>query len=679
MLPLRGMSPWHTPALGSSGRCAVALLAALLFAACGETPPNETSPGENTLDHGEESDGLSPDAQVDTFEMMREDLLQPRHPSDGGGIARLLSPGSGESRPELRAGSVHPFVIEYEAGPLGIADGGALYLQPSPFWGWDPPQTHFPEGPGYTQFSSEAEGIELARLNVGPDLAAVTITGRALEPGERIRIAYGSPAGGARVDRYAENESRIWLAVDGDGDGIRKVIAEPPSVRILPGPAARLVIHGPSTAGPGDAVAFDLALVDALGSGGVPFEGEILLRGSRPGLELPHRVRLEIADGGHKQILATVSEPGVYRVRAATADSPVALIAETNPLVVREGVANQLWGDLHGHSNLSDGTGTPADYFGYARSIAGLDFAALTDHDHWGMRFLDSHPEIWAEIERATEEANDPERFVSILGFEWTSWLHGHRHVLYFADEGPLLSSMDPEIQNPAELWDALRGQPALTFAHHSAGGPVATNWNYPPDPEFEPVTEIVSVHGSSEAADSPGLIYKPVFGNFVRETLADRGYVLGFVGSGDSHDGHPGLSQLSSTSEEGGLTAVLAEHNTRADIEAALKARRVYATNGARIFLRVTLDGEPMGSVFRPVPGAPPTQKLEVRVAAVGPLRKVEIIRGRDVVESIALEGEREWSLSRDVDRLAAGDHLYVRVIQEDGGVAWSSPIFAR
>ena len=92
-----------------------------------------------------------------------------------------------------------------------------------------------------------------------------------------------------------------------------------------------------------------------------------------------------------------------------------------------------------------------------------------------------------------------------------------------------------------------------------------------------------------------------------------------------------------------------------------------------------MTLDGAPMGSVFSPSPGAPPTQKFEVRVAAVGPLRKVEIIRGRDVVESIALEGEREWSLSRDVDRLAVGDHLYVRVIQEDGGMAWSSPIFAR
>ena len=92
-----------------------------------------------------------------------------------------------------------------------------------------------------------------------------------------------------------------------------------------------------------------------------------------------------------------------------------------------------------------------------------------------------------------------------------------------------------------------------------------------------------------------------------------------------------------------------------------------------------MTLDGQPMGSVVHPEPGAPATQKLEVRVAAVGPLRSVEIIRGREVAESIPLEGEREWSLSRDVERLAAGDHLYVRAVQEDGGVAWSSPIFAR
>ena len=29
---------------------------------------------------------------------------------------------------------------------------------------------------------------------------------------------------------------------------------------------------------------------------------------------------------------------------------------------------------------------------------------------------------------------------MTILGYEWTSWVHGHRHVLYFGDEGEVLT-----------------------------------------------------------------------------------------------------------------------------------------------------------------------------------------------------------------------------------------------
>ena len=126
-----------------------------------------------------------------------------------------------------------------------------------------------------------------------------------------------------------------------------------------------------------------------------------------------------------------------------------------------------------------------------------------------------------------------------------------------------------------------------MTFAHHSAGGPIATNWAYPPDPVLEPLTEVVSVHGSSEAADSPDLIYSPVPGNFVRDVL-DRGFELGFVGSGDSHDGHPGLSQIASGT--GGLAAILSEDLTREGVLEALRARRTYATNGPRILLHASL-----------------------------------------------------------------------------------------
>ena len=41
---------------------------------------------------------------------------------------------------------------------------------------------------------------------------------------------------------------------------------------------------------------------------------------------------------------------------------------------------NIYFGELHGHSNISDGTPDIDTYFQNIRDNAGLDFAALTDH-----------------------------------------------------------------------------------------------------------------------------------------------------------------------------------------------------------------------------------------------------------------------------------------------------------
>ena len=50
------------------------------------------------------------------------------------------------------------------------------------------------------------------------------IGGRALAEGERVRIVYGAGPAGARADRYAERGSRFWVAVDGNADGVRRVL-----------------------------------------------------------------------------------------------------------------------------------------------------------------------------------------------------------------------------------------------------------------------------------------------------------------------------------------------------------------------------------------------------------------------------------------------------------------------
>ena len=176
----------------------------------------------------------------------------------------------------------------------------------------------------------------------------------------------------------------------------------------------------------------------------------------------------EPARGGGVPELVAVRE-GVYRLRA---EGPGELSAESNPMVVGEEGMRILWADLQIHTNFSDGTGIPEDVLRYARDVAALDVAAITDHDHWGMLFLDQHPSLWDHIREQSARFHQPGSFVTFLGYEWTSWIHGHRHVLYLDDDGEVLSSIDPRYDEPEELWDALRGRSALTVAHHSAGEP---------------------------------------------------------------------------------------------------------------------------------------------------------------------------------------------------------------
>jgi len=593
---------------------------------------------------------LSSDAKTETVEALILDRDARRDPRDGGGRAWLEPLLEGP----IRVGSRQRFEILFEAGPLGIAEGGVVILQPSPFWGWDPPQLDQSEAPGYSEVVAlvEASTVEIeVSTPTGEFLAARMVKG-GLRAGERLKFVYGAGPAGARVDRYAESGAPIWLAVDGDGDGVRAWIDEVPVVDVVSAPPAQLWVTIPTTAEPGDRIAITIAALDPLGNAGSSLDEPVVVE--HPGIVgLPQSI--ELSPRGTGRIELVVSEPGVYRVRASTN----AFAAESNPLVVRSGVPRILWGDLHGHSQLSDGTGSPDDYFWYARDVAALDVVSLTDHDHWGIRFLDESPEMWQSIREAATRYDAAEKFVTILGYEWTSWLHGHRHVLFFGEEGgEVLSAMDEAYQTPALLWEALAGREAVTMAHHSAGGPVSTNWSYVPDPQMEPVTEIVSVHGSSEAEDAPRSIYSPVAGNFVRDVL-DRGMQFGFIGSGDGHDGHPGLAHLGAPS--GGLAAIFSEELSRDGVLDALRARRVYATNGPRIWLRVWLEEE-----------------LRFAVAGTAPIERADIVRRGRPILSLAGTGRREWSETIAMDPLEPGDYVYVRIIQEDGGAAWSSPFFA-
>jgi hypothetical protein len=156
---------------------------------------------------------------------------------------------------------------------------------------------------------------------------------------------------------------------------------------------------------------------------------------------------------------------------------------------------------------------------------------------------------------------------------------------------------------------------------------------------------------------------------------VLDRGYRLGFIGSGDSHDGHPGLAHL--ITETAGLAAIVTDDLTRESVLAALRERRVYATNGPRILLRTALDHYPMGSLIPKPASGNYSGGLYIHVIADAPLERIDLIRSGKLVDSLPIDGLLEVTLNREIDDLVSGEYLYVRAVQADTGAAWSSPIF--
>ncbi len=667
------------------------LLGCLSQLACGPTDGVEPEAKQVPVPTVDDLD--PPTAQWHVVEQQRADLAAVRHAADGGGRVWLeqaaeVREGGAVAAEAVTAGSAGRWRFVYEARGEGIAVGGSLHFKVSPFWRWSQPwcaqdaggdrstseaSARASQRPGLTEFATDASGLEL-ELIVSEMSALAVIKGRPLAAGEQVSIVYGAGAAGARADDFAERGAPFWFAVDADGDGVSAFVAQPARVDIAAAAPRRLVATLNSGAEPGELVRLTLAVLDAVGNAGVAFEGRVEISHVPDGWGLPEAVDFHAGDGGVQTLEFRPPEEGVFRLFL---DGPGELDTLSNPLVVLKGTEPVRWADLHGHSHVSDGTGTPEDYYRYARDVSALDIVALTDHDHYGFKKLDADPETWQRIREAVRNAHEPGRFVALLGYEWTSWIHGHRHVLSFDEQLGLevLSSADPAFETPRQLWDALEGQAALTFAHHSAGRPIATNWSFRPDPHMEPVTEIVSVHGSSEAMDSPYRIGGPLDGNFVRDVL-DQGMRFGFIGSGDSHDGHPGLPQFSNPSGVGGLAGVITRELSRESVLGAMRERRVYATTGARIILRCSMDGARMGSTML-ADGAEGV--LSLLVYGTAPIRSLELVRSGGVVDTWVPDSEgvfdlgHSWSLSD----LKAGEYVYVRVLQEDGHMAWTSPFY--
>ncbi len=78
-------------------------------------------------------------------------------------------------------------------------------------------------------------------------------------------------------------------------------------------------------------------------------------------------------------------------------------------------------GEMHGHTAMSEGMRslTPELYFERLKSLPGLDFAALSDHDHGGVATAELWDEgKWERIQKAVQSYYEPGKFTSLLAYE---------------------------------------------------------------------------------------------------------------------------------------------------------------------------------------------------------------------------------------------------------------------
>jgi hypothetical protein len=163
-----------------------------------------------------------------------------------------------------------------------------------------------------------------------------------------------------------------------------------------------------------------------------------------------------------------------------------------------------LVGEMHGHTNFSDGAPDVDTYFTNIRDVAKLDFAVLTDHDHGGV----GRPELWVGspskwdiIREKAISYRVPGRFSTLLGYERDSYPFYNNLVLYFRDDTatPIRGVRDGELTEDelVHLSDTplLTMKPVIYVANVSeddAGG----------DPSDNAMYEALKVHAASEGAE---------------------------------------------------------------------------------------------------------------------------------------------------------------------------------
>lgn len=362
------------------------------------------------------------------------------------------------------------------------------------------------------------------------------------------------------------------------------------------------------------------------------------------------------------------------------------------------------FGNLHSHTSYSDGRDTPEDAYRHARDVAGLDFLAVTEHNHaTAPSRIENKPHLYngsqdsSVISTASRFTVDG-RFIALYGQEWSSIGTGN-HANVF-EVGEVIQRS--EVANgdwrtlltswlPAHL-DS-QGNPAIMLLNHPAQSSSPNNREYGIDAGdlngeaglralLDPHAQLINiVNGPSHGGSSPG---NPSEGEFLR--YLNMGMHLAPTADQDNHRRNWGDAAET-------RTGVVATALTKPVLLQALRARHVYATQDNNLRLIVRYNGELMGTRFQgsQVPAAGTAIAITVDVAdddepfAIYTFEVfADVIGGPERALVIGtFEGDGDGVFILDGISYGGGrQYFFVKVTQtDDDGVivdhAWTAPVW--
>jgi hypothetical protein len=391
------------------------------------------------------------------------------------------------------------------------------------------------------------------------------------------------------------------------------------------------------------------------------------------------------------------NEAGVYRIKLVNLNKKQTFYS--SPIKCIESDNNQTiyWGLFHGESERFDATAQIESCLRHFRDDLSFHFYASSSFESEE----ETSQEVWKNVSLQISEFNEEDRFITYLGSQWFNdeESEGLRQLIFTKDNKPLLRKKEAKSTSLKKIYKSHTPKDLIGIPSFTMGKGLHYNFEEI-NPEYEPVVEIYNAWGSSECTKEQGNL-KPITANgkqgieeteqgSIRKAL-NMGHRLGFVAGGlDDRGVFANLYNSDQVQYTPGLTAVVCSSQTRDSLIQAVKDRSCYATTGARIILNMEIAGLPMGCILstKAKPGLAFNRFIKGCVIGTSNIKKVEIFRNGSLFQTFEpnkdqfdFEVNDPTPLESHLIKSKLDDSLfvyyYIRAVQDDGHVAWGSPIW--